>query len=126
VNLWEQLERGSAPPPAREGTLHHGYRAAVAFALALLTYLLFPAAPAAEFPLLEVGTVATEDVIAPFAFRVPKSPDELERERAAAAGAALPVRITWRDFKGVLHQEALRLAPGYHTVVLAASQGGNQ
>ncbi|HEY0098918.1 MAG TPA: VCBS repeat-containing protein [Pyrinomonadaceae bacterium] len=32
----------------------------------------------------------------------------------------IPVRITWRDLRGVLHHETLSLAPGYHTVVLAA------
>jgi hypothetical protein len=36
-----------------------------------------------------------------------------------AADADLPVRITWRDFNGVLHHDVLSLAPGYHTVVLA-------
>ena len=92
MNLWEQLERSTNAPPAR-GTraLHHGTRMALAGALAVLTYLLFPAAPAADFPLLDVGTVANEDVIAPFAFRVPKAEEDLRRERDAAAGAALPV-----------------------------------
>ena len=37
-----------------------------------------------------------------------------------ASAAAIPVHITWRDFHGALHHEALSLAPGYHTVVLAA------
>jgi hypothetical protein len=37
-----------------------------------------------------------------------------------ASAAAIPVKITWRDFHGALHHEALSLAPGYHTVVLAA------
>jgi len=35
---------------------------------------------------------------------------------------AVAVRITWRDAQGVLHKEALTLAPGYHTVLLAASR----
>jgi membrane-associated HD superfamily phosphohydrolase len=91
VNLWAQLERGSAASPPPERTLHHAARGGLAVALAVITYLLFPAAPAAEFPLLEVGTVATQDVIAPFAFSVPKPADDLAREREAAAGAVLPV-----------------------------------
>lgn len=37
--------------------------------------------------------------------------------------AELPVRITWRDFGGMLHHDTLSLAPGYHTVVLAAPKG---
>ncbi|MBW8875653.1 MAG: CRTAC1 family protein [Acidobacteria bacterium] len=36
------------------------------------------------------------------------------------AAAAIPVRITWRDLHGTLHHDALSLAPGYHTIVLAA------
>jgi enediyne biosynthesis protein E4 len=32
----------------------------------------------------------------------------------------IPTRITWRDFHGTLHHDQLTLAPGYHTVLLAA------
>jgi putative nucleotidyltransferase with HDIG domain len=114
VNLWEQLERSANVPPARGAqALHHGRRALLAAALAVLTYLLFPAAPAAEFPLLDVGTVASDDVIAPFAFRVPKAEEDVRRERDAAAGAALPVltatpaaadsaRLALRQFAGAV------------------------
>jgi hypothetical protein len=55
-----------------------------------------------------------------------RSPEVLFGLGRADAGAAIQVRVTWRDLKGALHQDALKLAPGYHTVVLAASQGGNQ
>jgi hypothetical protein len=40
----------------------------------------------------------------------------------AAAGDTVPVRIHWRDARGAMHQESLTLAPGYHTVVLAAGE----
>jgi hypothetical protein len=40
------------------------------------------------------------------------------------SGARIPVRITWRDLQGALHHDTLSLAPGWHTVVLAA-QGGS-
>jgi enediyne biosynthesis protein E4 len=40
------------------------------------------------------------------------------------SGTQIPVRITWRDAQGALHNDALSLAPGWHTVVLAA-KGGN-
>lgn len=36
------------------------------------------------------------------------------------SGQPIPVRITWRDFHGMLHHDALALKPGYHTVLLAA------
>jgi hypothetical protein len=35
---------------------------------------------------------------------------------------SIPVRITWRDFHGTLHHDALTLAPGSHTVLLAAKE----
>jgi hypothetical protein len=40
------------------------------------------------------------------------------------AGDQIPVRITWRDFSGVLHRDRLLLAQGYHTIVLGTEQGG--
>ena len=63
----------------------------MALALAVATYLLFPTAPAIEFPVLEIGTVAPDNVIAPFAFRVPKSTDELLREREDATRSVVPL-----------------------------------
>jgi hypothetical protein len=35
---------------------------------------------------------------------------------------AIQVRITWRDFHGTLHHDALTLAPGSHTVLLATKE----
>jgi enediyne biosynthesis protein E4 len=55
-----------------------------------------------------------------------RSPEVLFGLGRVAAATALPTRIMWRDFGGTLHQDTLKLAPGYHTVLLAASQGGNQ
>jgi hypothetical protein len=69
----------------------HGARLLIAVAVAVATYLLFPSAPAVELPMYEVGSVAPENVIAPFAFRVPKPAAELQAERAAAARATPPV-----------------------------------
>jgi hypothetical protein len=37
-----------------------------------------------------------------------------------SAAAEIPLKITWRDFQGALHHDALALAPGYHTVILGA------
>jgi hypothetical protein len=37
----------------------------------------------------------------------------------------IKVNITWRDLQGALHRDALSLAPGYHTIVLA-SKGETQ
>ena len=59
----------------------HLQRIAVAVVLAILTYALFRTSPAVDFPIYEVGSVATDNVIAPFAFSVLKNPTELESER---------------------------------------------
>ena len=80
-----------APRTLGGPVLHHAVRGLVALALAVATYLLFPTAPAIEFPVLEVGTVAPENVIAPFAFRVPKSSEELLREREDATRSVVPL-----------------------------------
>ncbi len=71
----------------------HGSRVVVAIALAMVTYLLFPASPAVNFPVLEVGAVAPENVIAPFEFRVPKSELELSLERDEAARSVVPTFV---------------------------------
>lgn len=34
--------------------------------------------------------------------------------------SAIPTRITWRDFHGILHHDTLTLSPGSHTILLAA------
>jgi len=60
-------------------------------ALAVLTYALFPASPAVDLPVYEVGSVASDNVIAPFAFRVLKTPAELKAERDAVVRAVEPV-----------------------------------
>ncbi|HEU4995906.1 MAG TPA: HDIG domain-containing protein [Gemmatimonadaceae bacterium] len=59
--------------------------------MALLTFGLFPEAPATRIPIYEVGAVAADNVIAPFAFDVPKSPAELRQERDDAARSSEPV-----------------------------------
>ena len=86
--LWAALDAD------RRSTLtYHGARVAIALALAALTSALFPASPAVEVPIYEVGSVAGSNVIAPFAFSVPKSEAELTREREELLRAAEPVLI---------------------------------
>jgi putative nucleotidyltransferase with HDIG domain len=91
MNLAEQGERASEPPLRRARLQFHGPRIALALGLAVFTYLLFPASPAVDFPVYEVGSVASDNVIAPFAFSVPKTESELTKERDAAAATVEPV-----------------------------------
>src|SRR5206468_12064016 len=91
MNLAEQGERPSEPPPRRARLAAHAPQMAMALGLAVFTYLLFPASPAVDFPVYEVGSVASDNVIAPFAFSVPKTEAELTKERDAAAATVEPV-----------------------------------
>ena len=85
MNLAEQGERASEPPLRRARLRFHGPRIALALGLAVFTYLLFPASPAVDFPVYEVGSVASDNDIAPFTFSVPQTESELTKERDAAA-----------------------------------------
>ncbi|HTJ21720.1 MAG TPA: HDIG domain-containing protein [Gemmatimonadaceae bacterium] len=82
-----------APAEGRDALLFHGVRIAVGVALAVLTFILFPASPAIDFPIYEVGSVASDNVIAPFAFRVLKNQAELQTEQAAVVRGVEPVYV---------------------------------
>ena len=73
------------------GLIHHGSRIVLLVGLALLTHALFPVAPVPDFPVLETGMVAEEDVIARIEFPIYKSETELSRERDEAAAGVAPV-----------------------------------
>ena len=120
MNLEQPAERANAADaaPRRSRLRFHGPRVALALALAVFTYLLFPASPAVDFPVYEVGSVASDNVIAPFAFSVPKSDAELSKERDAAAATVEPVF----DFvPGALDSTRRQLAAFAQTVNGAAA-----
>ena len=71
--------------------IHHGARALLVLALAFAVSLLFPVSPVRDFPVLEKGMVAEEDIIAEFGFSIFKSELELQRERAEAAAGVPPI-----------------------------------
>lgn len=77
--------------PGGERLRFHGPRVGLAVGLAVLTYILFPASPAVDYPIYEIGSVAPDNVIAPFAYRVMKNDVELAKEREAAVRAVEPV-----------------------------------
>jgi cyclic-di-AMP phosphodiesterase PgpH len=86
------LARLSRPPTRRwpDGVLHHGSRIGLVILLALAATLLFPPDPGPEMGRYQVGMVSDEDVIASLTFGVPKNPEDLERERNAAAASVPP------------------------------------
>src|SRR5256885_10578693 len=120
MNLEQPAERANAADaaPRRTRCLFHGHRVALALAMAVFTYLLFPASPAVDFPVYEVGSVASDNVIAPFAFSVPKSDAELSKERDAAAA---PVEPVFDFVPGALDSTRRQLAAFAQTVNGAAA-----
>jgi putative nucleotidyltransferase with HDIG domain len=59
--------------------------------VAAITYLVFPASPVVDSPILEVGSVAPDNVIAPFGYSVLKSPEELAKEQNEIARSVEPI-----------------------------------
>jgi putative nucleotidyltransferase with HDIG domain len=96
VSRLEELLSRSPPRIWPDGIIHHGARVALLLVLGLLVALLFPPTPRTVVAPYEVGMVAEEDITASVAFAVPKSEEELELERAAAA-AAIPPTFTLRE-----------------------------
>ncbi|HLB09371.1 MAG TPA: hypothetical protein VK617_07535, partial [Gemmatimonadaceae bacterium] len=53
-----------APDTGQERFALHAPRVALLLVVALLTYLLFPTSAAVDSPIFEIGSVATQNVIA--------------------------------------------------------------
>jgi putative nucleotidyltransferase with HDIG domain len=103
--------------PRRSRLAFHGSRIGVAVALAVLTYVLFPASPAVDLPVYEVGSVASDNVIAPFAFRVLKTPEELKAERDAAVRGVEPVF----DFVPAALDSARQALAAFNSAIIEAA-----
>ena len=69
----------------------HGTRALIALVVAAITYLVFPASPVVDSPILEVGSVAPDNVIAPFGYTVLKSAEEVAKEQNDIARSVEPI-----------------------------------
>ena len=89
----------------------------VAVVLAVLTYVLFPASPAVDLPVYEVGSVASDNVIAPFAFRVLKTPAELKTERDAVVRGVEPVF----DFVPAALDSARQALAAFNSAIIEAA-----
>ncbi len=80
-----------APSAWAERARVHAVRWGLLVALAAGAYALFPVAGSFDAPVLEVGQVSSQEILAPFEFVVRKSSAELERESQALAATVLPV-----------------------------------
>ncbi|MFP4623816.1 MAG: HD family phosphohydrolase [Gemmatimonadota bacterium] len=85
----------SRPPEQRwpDAVLHHGLRIVLLVLLAGAVSALFPVSPLANAPPVERGGVIDEDVVAEVPFEVPKSEEELQRERQEAAAGVNPIFV---------------------------------
>jgi putative nucleotidyltransferase with HDIG domain len=77
--------------PRARAVRFHGPRALITLLVAAVTYLVFPASPVVDSPILEVGSVAPDNVIAPFGYSVRKSPEELAKEQNDIARSVEPI-----------------------------------
>lgn len=82
-----------APDTGHERFALHAPRVALLLVVALVTYLLFPTSAAIDSPIFEVGSVATQNIIAPFGFNVRKSDTDLHEEREQLARSAKPIFV---------------------------------
>jgi len=119
ADQWARLKTSEVPLP-RDAIAFHGPRIALAVALAGLSYALFPTAPAVDFPIYEVGSVASDNVIAPFAFRVLKNDAELQKEREAVVRGVEPVY----DFVPAALDSARTALEGFRSALSAAARSG--
>src|SRR5439155_1945800 len=89
--------------------------------LALLAYLVFPSSATKVAPLLEPGSVADRDVIAPFTFPVNKSDQELAREAEELASTVKPI---YQYQERALDSAKIAMHAFFASVETAADQGG--
>jgi hypothetical protein len=88
--FFEALSR----PPVHtwpDAVQHHAARIIVLLFVATATYVLFPAVPVPNFPVLEKGMVVDEDIIAEIGFDINKTEPELRRQQDEAAASVAPI-----------------------------------
>src|SRR3989442_10123822 len=107
--------------PSKEQVRYHGVRWIWVPALALLTYLAFPSSASNVAPLLEPGSVADREVVAPFTFPVNKSDQELAREAEELAGTVKPI---YEFQQRALDSATIALHAFFAGIENAADQGG--
>lgn len=92
----ERFQRLSTPPenPWPQGALYHGARIAIVLFLAVFITFLFPTESQRSrirYDPDQAPEVAEEDILAEIPFTIPKTPEELERDRATAEAVIPPV-----------------------------------
>ena len=110
-------------PPWPDGVVYHGSRLLLVVALAGTITALFPPMGGATLGRFDVGMVLTEAVIAEVPFTIPKSTEELQRERADAA-AGVPPTFNYRPEAG--DTMVVRLGRFFARLDSVASEGDSE
>ncbi len=111
-------------PVTNNSLAYHARRSLLILGLAAATYSLFPASPAVDVPIFEVGSVATDIVIAPFAYTVRKSESDLAQEREELARSAKPIFV----YVPAAHDSSIRAITRFTGAIAdaAAAASGRQ
>ena len=110
-------------PPWPDGVVYHGSRLLLVVALAGTITALFPPMGGGTLGRFDVGMVLTEAVIAEVPFTIPKSTEELQRERADAA-AGVPPTFNYRPEAG--DTMVVRLGRFFARLDSVASEGDSE
>jgi cyclic-di-AMP phosphodiesterase PgpH len=104
----------------RERVRFHLARWAPLLAVAFLTYLAFPPHVGVGTPVPSVGQISKRAVVAPFAFEVRKTPEEIAREGESRAVTAQPVY----RFSPTAYDSSLAAARGFFADLAKAAEAG--
>jgi putative nucleotidyltransferase with HDIG domain len=114
ARVWESLVGASF----RERARYHLVRWAPLVGLAFLTYLAFPPHVGLGTPVPATGSISTRAVVAPFAFEVRKTPEEIAREGESRALTAQPVY----RFSPTAYDSSLAAARGFFAELERAAE----
>lgn len=114
--FWESW--AGASPSGR--VRYHLVRWAPLLAVALITYLAFPPPVGIGAPVQSVGEISKRAVVAPFAFEVRKSPEEIAREGESRAVTAQPVY----RFSATAYDSSLASARAFFADLERAAEAG--
>jgi putative nucleotidyltransferase with HDIG domain len=104
----------------RERARYHLARWAPLIGVAFLTYLAFPPHVGIGTPLPSVGQTSKRAVVAPFAYEVRKTPEEIAREGESRALTAQPVY----RFSPTAYDSALAAGRGFFAELERAAEAG--
>jgi len=107
--------------PWPQGAVHHGARIALLVFLAVTLTLLFPGEGRRSLTPYQVDMVAEEDLLAEIPFSIPKTSEELERDRATAGAVIPPTFVNRPEARDSM---AARLGRFFDEVERASELGG--